>query len=99
MARTKYRLELPLHTDPGHGWLEVPMELVRELLIVRRISIYSYVSEDGHTAYLEEDFDADTFLAAAKAAGWEITHDQRYTDHDSFVRELPHFIWRALVQL
>jgi len=45
--------------DNAHAWLEVPIEEARQ---VPDISLYSYVSEDGTIAYLEEDCDAPKFL-------------------------------------
>jgi hypothetical protein len=50
------------HIDPGHGWLEVPMAELEELGIADHISSCSY--RYGDTAYLEEDCDFATFLAA-----------------------------------
>ena len=44
------------HTDPGHGWIEVPMTELRRLGIERAITPFSY--RHGDTAYLEEDCDA-----------------------------------------
>jgi hypothetical protein len=54
-------------SDPGHGWLEVPLEEIRELNIGQHISPYSYQS--GDLAYLEEDCDAGVFIHALKHAG------------------------------
>ena len=53
-------------SDPGHSWLEVPMELVDRLGLRNKISQYSYKSKiDGvEKAYLEEDFDAGLFIRA-----------------------------------
>lgn len=59
------------HSDPSHGWLQVPMADLHKLGVANCISPYSYIN--GNMAYLEEDLDAGTFLNAAKAAGWEIT--------------------------
>ena len=50
------------HTDPGHGWLEVPMSLLRDLGIADKVSSYSYMR--GDSAYLEEDCDAGLFVQA-----------------------------------
>ena len=50
------------HTDPGHGWLQVPRKMLTELGIDSEISGYSY--ESGDYAYLEEDGDAGTFVEA-----------------------------------
>jgi len=48
------------HSDPGHGWLAVPIDEVTQLGLA--ISNYSYT--DGATVYLEEDLDATAFLNA-----------------------------------
>ena len=50
------------HSDPGHGWLQVPKKLIRELGIGKEISSYSYQDEDF--LYLEEDCDAVLFIEA-----------------------------------
>ena len=52
--------------DPGHGWIEVPMELVDQLGLRNKISKYSAVSKiDGiEKAFLEEDCDAGLFMNA-----------------------------------
>lgn len=47
--------------DPGHGWLEVPRQLLAELGIEYDITRYSYV--EGAKAYLEEDCDMSLFMA------------------------------------
>ena len=49
---------LTFHTDPGHGWLEVPVKEVRESGVP--ISECSYVKND--MAYLEEDCDATAYI-------------------------------------
>ena len=53
-------------SDPGHGWLEVPMAAVRKAGIQNKISNYSYRKVIGcvEYAYLEEDCDAPLFLEA-----------------------------------
>ena len=54
------------HTDPGHGWIEVPLPIVAALGITTEISSFSYT--DGRNAYLEEDCDAWLFVNAYEAA-------------------------------
>jgi len=49
-------------SDPGHGWLEVPMSIVESLHIKDEISKYSYLYKG--MAYLEEDCDAGKFMKA-----------------------------------
>ena len=48
--------------DPGHGWLKVPREELKQLDIEDKITSYSYM--DSEYAYLEEDIDADVFVRA-----------------------------------
>lgn len=52
------------HSDPGHGWLAVPKQDLKDMNIHDKISGYSYMK--GNTAYLEEDSDATTFHDAMK---------------------------------
>ena len=65
------------HEDPGHGWLQIPMADLFALGIPDCISSYSYFR--GTDAYLE-DLDASTFMASAKAAGWQVTLRREYAD-------------------
>lgn len=74
-------LKLTFHIDPGHGWLEVPVNLLTELGIINHISPYSYYRKKPSTAYLEEDVDVYTFTKAAKAAGWTINVVEKYVEN------------------
>lgn len=51
-------------SDPGHGWLVVPVKDIAQLGIAQEISGYSYLSPRGSKAYLEEDRDAPIFVRA-----------------------------------
>ena len=75
-------------TDPGHGWLEVPRQLLRELDIEYDITVFSYV--DKGRAYLEEDRDMPAFINAFKVqlSDVELVIDEISLDHDAFVRNL-----------
>ena len=77
------------HTDPSHGWIEVPMTTILALGLAGKISPYSY--KDRAKAYLEEDCDAGLLYEAIKASGDEIKLDYKHTDGDCFVRNLPRF--------
>lgn len=57
-------------SDPGHGWIEVPVQLVSLLNLQDKISRYSY--RKGDMAYLEEDCDASLFMQACKQQGIEV---------------------------
>ena len=56
--KTNHTYILIFHTDPGQGWLEVPVKEVRDSGVP--ISQCSYIK--GDKAYLEEDCDAPAYL-------------------------------------
>jgi len=72
-------LNLIFHTDPGHGWLEVPKSLISELGIENQITPCSYM--DDENGYLEEDCDAAVFADAAKSQGYELTFAEHFKEH------------------
>lgn len=51
--------------DAGHGWVKVPLSLIRDLEIAEKITHYSYY-HNGQV-YLEEDNDTCTFMNAYHA--------------------------------
>ena len=65
--------------DPGHAWLEVPMELVSESGIASKVSKYSF--QHNGRAYLEEDRDKWLFLDAWVALGKEFTINRMYREY------------------
>lgn len=79
--------------DPGHGWLGVPIADLYNLGIIDKITQYSYFNRFIRFAYLEEDCDAPLFIAAAKAAGWELEISEKHYDDRSEVPFIdgPHF--------
>lgn len=81
--------KLTFHADPSHGWLEVDFADLDALHITAQVSRYSYHS--GTRAFLEEDCDAGLYLDAAKANGWVVNITEKYTNHDSFIRNLSRF--------
>lgn len=78
------------YSDPGHGWLQVPRSLLRELGIEGQVSPYSYQRLDD--AFLEEDCDYSLFAKAMKEAGiqFEVT-EVNEPRRDSWVRSLPSY--------
>jgi len=71
------------HSDPGHGWLEVPVDELEELGLADKISPWSYLGKPG-TAFLEEDMDASMFIDAAERAGWTV--ELKYWDNQGTSR-------------
>jgi hypothetical protein len=80
------KTEFYYYTDPGHGWLEVPRDLLHDLGIADDISRYSYQRLDK--VFLEEDCDLSLFTRAMGAAGREFKTADIHTDGESFVRFL-----------
>ena len=56
--------------DPGHGWLAVKVDELKELGITKKISVYSY--QKGCTVYLEEDADMMEYIRAQQRKGVEV---------------------------
>jgi len=54
------------YSDPGHGWLRVPLQDIMDLDLVDKITKYSYMNATGSNiyVYLEEDLDAQSFMDA-----------------------------------
>jgi hypothetical protein len=74
------------HTDPGHGWLAVPIGEARAAGIIGRISEYSYYDRQTAMLYLEEDCDAALFIDARGLTAADIR--EVHTNADSFIRRL-----------
>lgn len=70
------------HSDPGHGWLEVPEAEVKSLGI--NVSPYSY--RKGDMLFLEEDCDASAYIAAQRAKGVEVKTTSVYYDASAPIR-------------
>lgn len=80
-------MKLRFISDPGHGWLEVPLYAMRQCgLNPTDFSRYSY--RQRNTFYLEEDCDAPKFINAMKAKGVEVTFDEVHQER-TFIRALP----------
>ena len=63
-------------SDPAHGWVKVPFEVLTDLCISETISHYSYMR--GKFAYLEEDCDASLFhLSYEKCFGYPPKYRER----------------------
>ena len=81
---------LHLFSDPGHGWLRMPINHIKLLNIADKISQYSRIR--GRYAFIEEDSDADRFFAALKDAG-HVAGKMRHTVSNklSKIRKYPRF--------
>ena len=77
------------HQDPGHGWLEVPLQELTALGIQQQITSFSYMQADK--AYLEEDCDMPVFLAALRKNGIAFKLREVHCNGVSFICALPSY--------
>ena len=78
-------------SDPGHGWLKVPIEdLIAVGLNLEKISACSYYDRKQTYVYLEEDRDANVFFRAYKEKFGEEPKikESKPSDKRSFIRSL-----------
>jgi len=76
-------------SDPGHGWLKVPRDLIIDLDIECIISGFSYQFKDN--VYLEEDRDAGIFHVKYTEKYGEYRELNKYTNNQSRVRNYDHY--------
>lgn len=78
-------------SDPGHGWLEVPMAQVRKAGIQNKVSGYSYRKTIGNVeyAYLEEDCDAGLFVNTIGQENMDVVFIN--LDNEAAIRNYPRF--------
>lgn len=81
------------YTDPGHGWLCVPLEALT-LVGLSEASFSSYSYRGNDCLYLEEDCDAPQFINEWKARGLPYEATDVYHER-TFVRRLPHTCGRG----
>ena len=73
-------------SDPGHGWLEVPLSELIKSGVQNEVSSYSYYDPKKENVYLEEDCDAGLFI---KAVGLKRDEIEDVYQENTFVRNLP----------
>jgi hydroxypyruvate isomerase len=83
------KITIPFYTDPGHGWLKVPVALINKLGISDKISNYSYIRKDH--VYLEEDCDASVLIDTLGAQGVTIKYKIFHTNKSSKIRSYNSF--------
>jgi hypothetical protein len=83
------KLSLNFYCDPGHGWVKISIDKLKQLGIADQISRYSYMRQNY--AYLEEDCDLGTLYAAADKAGIEIRLKEYHTNKTSKIRSYDNY--------
>ena len=88
---TTVEVKLTFHEDAGHGWLEVPVNLLTALdLTPGDFSECSFISKDEKAVFLEEDCDAPKFDHHAKKAGWKVSSETNLIDFPKRFADGPH---------
>lgn len=82
-------------SDPGHGWLLVPLAELVALGIANKITPYSYIDREGAWCALEEDCDVLKFLRAkcgddGMRQWWQENVIRTSVNNDAIVRR-----WRS----
>ena len=76
-----------MHSDPGHGWLEVTLQDVRKALLdTSDFSQFSFIR--GEKLYLEEDCDATLFIRCWEHHVGPVTIAEKYSHYDHWIRSL-----------
>ena len=82
MPPDSFTQHLTFVSDPGHGWLVVPLVDIARIGIADSISSYSFIDVNAGVAYLEEDCDVHRYLEALAAAG--ISRPQITTEYSTY---------------
>ena len=90
-------ISLHFYSDPGHGWLKVPLKLLEQLEIHDQISPYSYV-KNLH-AYLEEDADAYLFSQAAEKANIQVKVTGHTCNRESAIRNFQSYTQQNIANI
>lgn len=78
---------LHYYSDPGHGWLKVPVDSLHALGVENKITEYSFCFQGF--AYLEEDLDMGTYLQALRSTGVEPKIQDISVNGYSVIRNYP----------
>lgn len=84
LVQKQKTVTLKVYSDPGHGWLTVPIQLLLKVNPV--ISPWSYINNSGKTVFLEEDRDAGAFIEKAKTMGITVKQKCTWTNKQSKIR-------------
>jgi hypothetical protein len=77
------------YEDSGHGWLEVPLQELKDFGIQERITSFSFLYKE--MAYLEEDVDAGTFLDIRNKLPKKAEIHTHYIGGMCYIREFPQY--------
>ena len=85
-------------SDPAHGWLEMPVSIVKELNMgMCQISEFSYYNKETKLVYIEQDCDLlNVKREYEKKFNQKLLDPDRVVhidlDEDNFIRKLPSYV-------
>jgi hypothetical protein len=77
-------MTLDYYQDPGHGWVKIKLDKLKQLGIMQDISYFSYTRKEY--AYLEEDCDLNKLYLACDKQGIELKLREHIADKNSKIR-------------
>jgi hypothetical protein len=77
-------MTLDYYQDPGHGWVKIKLDKLKELGINQKITYFSYMR--GEYAYLEEDCDLSTLIKACEDKEIVLYFKDHHSNRDSKIR-------------
>tara|TARA_R100001129_G_scaffold170306_1_gene139661 strand:- start:449 stop:985 length:537 start_codon:yes stop_codon:yes gene_type:complete len=86
------------YSDPAHGWLEMPVAIVKELdMGFAQISEFSYYNKETKLVYIEQDCDLlNVKREYEKKFNQKLLDPDRVVhidlDEDNFIRKLPSYV-------
>ena len=86
------------YSDPAHGWLEMPVSIVKELnMDICQISEFSYYNKETKLVYIEQDCDLlNVKREYEKKFKQKLLDPDRIVhidlDEDNFIRKLPPYV-------
>jgi len=84
------KITLTFYRDPGHGWLKVPVKVIKHLNLQDQITTYSF--QRNKHVYLEEDCDAPKVLNKLKEHNILVEIKEKHTNKSSKIRTYNHYI-------
>lgn len=80
---------IQVYSDSGHAWAKVERSELVSLLLLGKISTFSY--QRGDYVYLEEDCDLTLYVNALKAMNIECKFKESHTNKRSRIRSYDRF--------
>ena len=73
-GKTMKKITLQVFTDPGHGWIKISLNHLKQLNLIEKITPFSFINNKH--AYLEEDCDASLLIKTLEESN--VSYEFRY---------------------